>query len=89
MAPGKSGFYAAWSLNSDPLPHEYMPLVTRGAGWSRVTHCNLSPLPLENQLQRAQAAVVFGAYGHAGTAGLVGICLFINLEERSAICQGW
>lgn len=39
----------AWSLNSDPLPHKYMPWVTRvGVG---VTHYNLSPLLLENQLQ--------------------------------------
>ncbi|XP_012906977.1 WASH complex subunit 3 isoform X2 [Mustela putorius furo] len=39
----------AWSLNSDLLPHKYMPSVTRvGVG---VTHYYLSPRLLENQFQ--------------------------------------
>lgn len=38
--------------------------------------------PHEGTLPSAQPAAVFGANCHAGIICLIGICLFINLEEK-------
>ena len=70
---------------AEPYPAHVLAALPRGEGLRAHDHA----APHEGALACAQAAVVFGAYNHAGTAGLVGVCLFINLEERSAICQGW
>lgn len=59
-----------------PYPADVLAPLAGGEGLRAHDHA----APHEGALPGAQAAAVFGADRHTGTARLVGICLFINLE---------
>lgn len=68
-----------------PYPADVLAPLSGGEGLRAHDHA----APHEGALSSAQPATVLGAHCPAGIPCLVGIRLFINLREKSVICQEW
>ena len=66
-----------------PYPADVLVPLPRGEGLGAHDHAAAD----KGALPSAQATAVFGANCHTGVACLIRVCLFINLERKSDICQ--